>query len=182
MASNLAKRRAGRGFSCGGLAVLIVALTLWGCVSGPPYYGPKQTGQQVGYTDQRLDQNRYRVTYSGDTATARERVEDFLLLRAAQVTSQSGYTFFVFDTRDTKARTSYYSSFTGWGDRAGFGWRPFGGPYDEDGVSRPITAFDAYAEIVMLTDAEAAKEPRAIKAQSILERLGSTIASQPPAH
>ncbi len=155
-----------------GCALVVATLVLAGCASAPPYYGPKQPGQQVGYTDQLLDRNRYRVTYSGDSATPRETVEDFLLLRAAEVTARAGYAFFVFDTRDTKARTGYYSTFTGWDGPPGFGWRPFGGPFDQDEISRPITQYDAYAEIIMLTDAEAAKDTRAIRAQSILQRLG----------
>jgi hypothetical protein len=42
-----------------------------------------------------------------------------------------------------------------------------------------VRRFEAYAEIVLLTDAQAAKEPRAIKAQSIIDRLGPAA---PPPH
>lgn len=154
------------------------------CASQPPYYGPKKPGETMGYTDTRLDQNRYQVTYSGNSATDRETVENFLLMRAAQVTLEAGFSHFVFDTRDTEARTTYYSSFTGWPGWPGFGWYrhtwPYdGGPFDMEGESRPVIRFEAYAEIVMLTPAQAAKEPRAIDANQIVTRLGPTIA--PPA-
>ncbi len=165
---------------CG--AALLVLLA--GCATQPPYYGPRKPGETVGYTDTRLDQSRYRVTYSGNSTTDRETVETFLLMRAAQVTLKSGYSHFLFDTRDTKANTTYYNSFTGWPGWPGFGWYwyswPYGpGPFDAEGESRPITRFEAYAEIVMLTPGQAAKEPRAIDANQIIARLGPTIA--PPA-
>jgi hypothetical protein len=155
------------------------------CASQPPYYGPRKPGETVGYTDTRIDQNRYRVTYSGNSATDRETVENFLLIRAAQVTLESGYSQFLFDTRDTKANTTYYSSFTGWPGWPGFGWYWYSWPYgprpiDAEGESRPITRFEAYAEIVMLTAAQAAKEPRAIDANQIIVRLGPTIAPPVP--
>jgi hypothetical protein len=162
-------------------------LALSACAPASPYYGPKQPGETVGYTDVQLDQNRYRVTYTGNSATDRETVENFLLMRAAQVTVQSGYTNFLFDTRDTKAKTSYYSNFTGWPGGPGYGWYwhswdyGFGGPpYDVEAQSRPITRYEAYAEIVMLTAAQATKESRSINAQSIIQHLGSLVAPPPP--
>ena len=159
-------------------------LALAGCAPEPPYYGPKDGGS-VGYTDLRLDQNRYRVSYTGNSSTDRETVENFLLMRAAQVTLQSGYTHFVFDTRDTKAKTTYYSSFTGWPGWPGYGgwyWDGppgFGGPAEIEGESRPITRFDAYAEIVMLTPEQAAKEPHAIDANAIIAHVGPLIPPPP---
>ncbi len=165
-------------------AACLAVLLLAACAAEPPYYGPKQPGQSVGYTDLRLDQNRFRVTYSGNSTTGRETAENFLLMRAAQVTLQSGYTHFLFDTRDTKAKTTYFSSFTGWPGWGVYGWDwdgwPGGPPYDVESQSRPVTKFEAYAEIVMLTDAEAAREPRAIDARQIVARLGPLVLPPPP--
>ena len=86
----------------------------------------------------------------------------------------------MFDTRNTKAKTTYLSSFTGWPGWSGYGWYwhswawgpSFGpGPYDMDATSRPITRYQAYAEIVLLTDAQAKAEPRAINAHEIIQHL-----------
>ena len=167
-------------------AAALTVILLAACAAEPPYYGPKQSGDSVGYTDLRLDANRFRVTYSGNSATGRETVENFLLMRAAQVTLQSGYSHFLFDTRDTKAKTTYFSDFTGWPGWGGGGWYwhswpgDFGGPpFDAEAESRPITKFEAYAEIVMLTPAQAAKEPRAIAARQIIARLGPLVIPPP---
>ncbi|MGD0141650.1 MAG: hypothetical protein ABSC92_00665 [Rhizomicrobium sp.] len=163
-------------------AAALAWLTVSACAPEQPYFGPKDAEHPTGYTDEKLDQNRYRVTYSGSSATDRETVENFLLLRAAQVTVQAGADAFMFDMRDTKAHTTYLSDFIGWGPRPHFGWYWHNWPYDDEVETQPVTRFQAYAEIVLLTDAQAAKEPRAINAQSIIQRLGPSAAPPPPSH
>lgn len=161
----------------------LMLLGLAACTT-PAVYGPREPGQTTGYTDERLSDNRYRVTYTGNAATARETVEDFLMLRAAEVTLQSGFSHFVFDTRDTQARTTYYSSFVdgwpGWGRRRGYGWYWHNWPYDEDVATTSITRYQAYAEIVMLSDDQAKAEPRAIDAHEIVANLGPKANPPPP--
>jgi hypothetical protein len=164
-------------FAAAGLAWLAVSA----CAPEQPYFGPRDADHSTGYTDEKLDQNRFRVTYSGSSATARETVENFLLLRAAQVTAQAGSGYFMFDMRDTKTHTTYFSDFPGWGGGPRFGgyWHSWAyDGFDNEVETRPVTRFQAYAEIVLLTEAQASKEPRAINAQSIIQRLGP--AAQPP--
>jgi hypothetical protein len=164
-------------------AAALVLAWVSACAPEKPYFGPRGADHPTGYTDEKLDQNRYRVTYSGSSATNRETVENFLLLRAAQVTDQAGSHFFVFDMRDTKSHTTYFSDFPGWGDGPRFGgyWHSWAyDGFDDEVESRPVTRFQAYAEIVLLTDAQAAREPRAINAQSIIQRLGPSAAPPPP--
>ncbi len=55
-------------------------LVLTACTAPAPY-APREPGGNTGYTDQRLDENRYRVTFTGNSVTPRETVEDYLLLR-----------------------------------------------------------------------------------------------------
>src|ERR1700682_4203326 len=87
-------------------AALASVVVLAGCETQAPFQ-PRQ-GHSSGYTDERIAANRYRVTFTGNTVTSRETVENYLLLRAAQVTLQSGYRWFVFETRDTEAKTSHH--------------------------------------------------------------------------
>lgn len=91
-------------------ALLLVALA--NC-SSPSRYEPTSGHNASGYSDERLAQNRYRVTFSGNSATRRETVESFLMLRAAEVTRDAGYSWFVFDERDTEAKTTYRSNLVG---------------------------------------------------------------------
>ncbi|MGD0864076.1 MAG: hypothetical protein ABSA49_00830 [Rhizomicrobium sp.] len=163
-------------------AATLAWLTVSACAPEQPYFGPKDADHSTGYTDEKLDQNRFRVTYTGNTATNRETVENFLLLRAAQVAQQAGSNYFMFDMRDTKAHTTYFSDF-GWSGAPHFGWYWHSWAYDgfnNEVETRPETRFQAYAEIVLLTDAQASKEPRAIAAQSIVQRLGPAAMPPPP--
>ncbi|HKQ45903.1 MAG TPA: hypothetical protein VJS47_10975 [Rhizomicrobium sp.] len=163
----------------------LAALLLAGCMTPSPY-APRLEGQRTGYTDRALTQNRYRITFTGNTATPRETVESYLLLRAAEVTRAAGYTNFVFDTRNTKANHSYQTVPYGppdpyWGYyRRGFGyWGGWGFAYDPmvDVVVR--TNYEAYAEIVLLTPEQAAKEPRALNAGEVITRIGPDAAPKP---
>lgn len=187
------------------VAATLAVTVLAACETGP-VYKPRAPGERVGYTDLQLTPTRYRVTFAGNSSTRREDVENNLLRRAAEVTLTNGYTHFAFDTRDTTARTYYREGFSDpfFGDPF-FGPRPwywsswsygypygpygFGRPYGYGygGDLRPITSFSAYAEIVTLRPEEAASNPRAIDAQSLLQRLpppdapATASSSTPPA-
>ena len=163
-------------------------MLLAACVHPAPFT-PRGPGQQTGYTDRQLAQNRWRVTFTGNSATPREQVEDFLLLRAAQVTIAAGAGHFLFDSRDTQAKTNVMA-FTDpdpvWGWGRGFRFHPaFGyGAFGPDVDIVTTTSFQAYAEIVILTDDQAAQEPRAVDARAVIAHVTlppSEPASSPPA-
>ncbi len=89
-----------------------MVLALAGCASGPPYQ-PAERPRGSGYSDQRLADNRFRVTFTGNSVTRRQTVENFLLLRSAEVTRDAGFAWFVFDDRDTEAKTTYHHRLRG---------------------------------------------------------------------
>lgn len=166
---------------------LLAAGLLAGCMTPTPY-APRMEGQKTGYTDRALTQTRYRVTFTGNSVTPRETVETYLLLRAAEVTRVAGYTAFMFDTRNTQANHTYDAIpygppgpyWGGFGFRRGWGgWGGWGFAYDPavDVVVR--TNYEAYAEIVLLTPAQAAKEPRSINAADVIAHLGPDAAPKP---
>jgi hypothetical protein len=170
-------------------AALLLALGVSACATGP-VYRPRGPGDTVGYTDQRLTENRFRVTFAGHSGTRREEVEDHLLRRSAEVTLQNGFTHFVFDVRDTEPQTYYRGSAFlpryGFGFGYGFGPRRYWGPrswyyssfafgdpwfgyrhYD----AYPITRYQAYSEIIALTAEQAQTTPDALDARQILSSL-----------
>ena len=164
--------------------LILGALLLAGCMAPTPYV-PRLEGQQTGFTDSALAKNRYRVTFTGNSVTSRETVESYLLLRAAEVTRAAGFDQFVFDTRNTRANTSVQTvpSFEPvdpfWGRRGGYGYwggydSGFGYDPDVDVVVR--TNYEAYAEIVLLSPEQAAKEPRALNATDVIAHLGPVTA------
>jgi len=48
-----------------------------------------------GFSETQLDENVWRVTFAGNGYTREQRVEDFALLRSAELTIGKGYTHFV---------------------------------------------------------------------------------------
>src|SRR5271157_940273 len=85
-------------------AAALIALA--GCQTATTYHPSTEPGG-VGYSDEQLSGNRYRVTFTGNSATRRETVEDYLLLRSAEVALKASRHYFLFDTRDTKTKTTY---------------------------------------------------------------------------
>lgn len=67
------------------------ALALTACASLAPYGAQRGSGGQ-GYSEQRIETNRYRVTYNGVGAAG--RVADWALVRAADLTTEQGYDWF----------------------------------------------------------------------------------------
>lgn len=164
-----------------GVALVVLA----GCATGPAPYAPRWPGQATGYTDRQLTPTRYRVTFTGNSSTPREQVEDDLLLRAAEVTLAAGYTHFLFDSRDTQSKTRYSSlgepfpgqgpGFGYWRFRPRWGYGAFGPDVDIVATTR----YEAYAEIVLLKGADVGREPRAVDARAVIQHV---TPPQPPAN
>ncbi len=81
-------------------ASLIAALSLAACATavGTDYRPADKKG--YGYAEQRVEAGRYRVTFAGDGATPPALVEDFALLRAAELAKANGYDWFRVVGRD----------------------------------------------------------------------------------
>lgn len=73
------------------IAVAASALALTACASLAPY-GPSMGPNGQGFSEQRIESDRYRITYRGVGAPG--PVADRALLRAAQLTTEQGYDWF----------------------------------------------------------------------------------------
>jgi len=78
----------------GSLAALLLLLA--GCAT--TYHPESFTG---GYTDLRQEETTYRVRFKGNNYTSRDKVEQFLLYRCAELTTQLGYDHFLLLSQDT---------------------------------------------------------------------------------
>jgi len=84
------------------LAVLAAStLALGACATLAPY-GPKGGPGGQGFSEQRIESDRYRVTYDGVGAPG--PVADMALLRAAELTLQTGHDWFEVTQRWTDGR------------------------------------------------------------------------------
>ena len=85
------------------VGALAITVTAGACTTTPtpyqPYRAESAGGIHGGYSDQRLAPNRYRVRFHGNELTSRERVETYLLYRAAELTVANGYDWFAIADR-----------------------------------------------------------------------------------
>ena len=83
------------------ILALVAALALSACATAVGTdYGPAASAKGYGYTDTRIEADRYRIVFAGDGATPRETVEDYALLRAADLAIAGGYDWFRVISRD----------------------------------------------------------------------------------
>ncbi len=146
------------------IVVMASFALLAACATATPYQPAGRDGTPYGYSDRQIEQDRFRVSFSGNALTNRETVEDFLLYRAAELTLQRGYDYFTVADRGTEADRRYRaSSFGGFRSRWGFypyysfytpmrgwydPWGPWGGGFRDFDV-RETTRYIASAEIKM---------------------------------
>jgi len=184
---------------------LALALALAGCTTATPYQpyrAESAGGVHGGYSDQELAPDRYLVRFHGNDLTARDRVEGYMLYRAAELTLQRGYDWFLVVDRHTEHDTQtyvqpepvyrpyygptydywrpywrYYQPGHGWGT-----WDPWvGDPFWADRMSaRTVESFEAQAEILLRRGPVPAGEPRGIDARKVLADLGPTIERPKP--
>lgn len=78
------------------------ALLLAGCAS-QSVYTPAASGD-LGYRETRIENNRWRVSFTGGADLSSPRIADLALRRAAEVTLENGYDWFevVHDSRDQR--------------------------------------------------------------------------------
>ncbi len=75
-----------------------LALALAACAT-PSVYAPAARPGAAGFSETRIENDRYRVTYRD--ASSEAAAADFALLRAAELTIAQGYDWFVVDQRST---------------------------------------------------------------------------------
>ena len=157
--------------------VLVVVFLVAACAGGPTPYQPATDG--YGYSEQQIEDNRYRVTFAGNDLTSPDVVQNYLLYRAAEVTLDHGYDYFTVVDRNLDRSTTYWGS----GDTylgTGFG-RYSGGGFIGLGTStaRPIDRYTAYADIVLFQGQKPADDVNAYDARDVLRRLDATIQPAP---
>jgi hypothetical protein len=183
-------------------ALAASTLMVAGCATETTYR--PATGQgfnRTGYSDRQVEPNRFLVSFAGNSVTSRDTVERYLLFRAAELTLQNGYDYFVMANRDTDLQSRTYSTpgFGGgfgygglggyWGPSwryygRGFGWRSWdpwfgggfgGGPWGNNFDIRTIERYEATAEIVMRKGPIPRDNLRAFNARAVVDSIGPTV-------
>ena len=171
----------------------LTALALVACTTATPYQplGTRGSGASGGYAEQKIESNRYRVTFAGNSMTSRSRVENYLLYRAAELTLATGFDSFTIMARDTERDVDTYvhrgfgsgpygywrPSWRYYGGR--FGWRSwdpwYGGAFWADSIDiNTVERYEAVAEIVMNRGRQP-NDPRSFDARQVIANLGPTL-------
>ena len=85
------------------ILTVLLCLSLAGCATG--YHGKGFTG---GYSNMKLQDNIFKVTFNGNAYLSMEKARDFALLRSAEITIENGYKYFVvLETNSSMKIASY---------------------------------------------------------------------------
>lgn len=143
------------------LLPIVAALALVGaCATSTPYQAASPSDR--GYSNQQIENDRWLVSFSGNSLTNRQTVETYLLYRAAELTAQSGYDHFRMVRRATDADSSFVPVGGSYGHFAPY-YRYYGhhgrllypsyyrhDPFWHSAPDyREVTRFEASAEILM---------------------------------
>ena len=155
-------------------AVLACVLLLTGCVMPTPTpYQPIQPNG--GFSEQRIEANRYRVTFAGNSLTSREDVENNLLFRIAELTLSQGYDYFVLSDNDTEANTTYMETLSGYDSFDPFYPRFWPRATFATGTATPITNYKAQAYVLMFKGTKPEAEITAYNAHEVQSSLAPII-------
>lgn len=170
------------------LMLAAIAGLLAACATATPYQAAAPGN--YGFTEQQIEANRVRITFRGNSLTDRETVETYMLFRAAEVTQQRGFDYFIVADRDTEEHSRLQSTgamrprfaFDYWYFSPRRGWSPWYDPFwDEPTSYREVTRYEAVAEIAMFSGDKPAGNPDAFDASEVQQNLQGRIVRPPPA-
>jgi len=162
---------------------MVAAAVLAACATSTPYQPAQKDG--FGFSEQRIESNRYTITFAGNALTERDAVESSLLYRAAELTVKSGFDYFVTASRavDPKREvyaaphygfTPYYSYYA-----PRWGWRPIYDPFWNSQTISEVTRYTATAEIAMFKGQKPAGDVKAFDARDVMANLGPRVTAPP---
>jgi hypothetical protein len=172
------------------------AISLSACVTATPYQ-PLATGtaQSGGYSETKVEQDRWRITFTGNSLTSRDVVENYLLHRAAELTLAQGKDWFMM--ADRGLAKSVQKIILPEPIIMSHMWRPpvvvsrgivvgWANPLMDDIAWRmrteeqTVEKYEAYSEIVLGTGPKPVNDPKAFDAKQVIENLGPKVIRPTP--
>lgn len=173
-------------------------LALAACASSTPYEAAAVSKSGYGFTEQKIEDDRYRISFRGNSLTTREQVETYLLLRSAELTLQGGYDHFIVVEDDTERTTTYtgtsgpafgpaFGPYAYYGRGRAFPYYGYGYPWGagfgpgfaNDVDIRPRDRYTAIAYIKMGAGEKPAGETAAYDARQVEENLRPLVTPDP---
>ncbi len=152
--------------------VVLAAIILNACATQTPY---RQAANGRGFRDQAIESNHYRISFSANSLTSRETVENYVLYRAAEITLANGKDYFVVVEADTERLVRYHSTHSDnhFSNFPRFGNPPFDGYLGT--TTTPVVTYTALAEIQIYQGDKPEDDSKAFDAREVAENLGPTI-------
>ena len=147
-----------------------------------------------GFSDTKITATQFRVTFQGDNTTSRYEVEDFLLFRAAELTTEQGFDYFVISERDVEAeinvvttrRPAFYSRYDHAHEHRNYNFPYYAYGYDwgypHDTETREYTKYSAVAYIDMHSGQKPENTDQTFNALEIIATLGPVDCWKPQPH
>ena len=161
-------------------------LALAACATETPYTSAAESG--YGFTEQKIEDGRYRITFRGNSLTDRETVENYLLFRAAELTVDTGHDWFVITEDDTERTTQYrgtaadpfgpFGRYNFYGRGRAFPYYGFGYPWGPGFADVDLRASNRYTAIAYVKMGRGEKpqdEYAAYDARSVMDNIGPRI-------
>ncbi|MBX9616123.1 MAG: hypothetical protein K2X25_11055 [Caulobacteraceae bacterium] len=179
------------------LVIAMATLALAACAAPTAYAPAGIHSVRGGYAEHRLEADRYVVSFAGNPVTSRQQVEMGLLLRAAELTADNGYSWFtsVPATAERDPRVQSAEDDPAW--RPDPVWARYAGPWQPSwhyhfrtdymgGGVRPsagrvnhdrdqIDRYQATAEIVMGRGPRPTGDPNAFDAADVITTLSGRM-------
>jgi len=92
------------------IALAVSAALLTACTTSPTLYAPQTAPRGAGYSEYRLEDGRYRVTFQGNPGASANQISDYVLLRSAELALRDGYDWFRVADRMTQQTGSHSGS------------------------------------------------------------------------
>ena len=164
----------------------LAAVSLAACATAPPPYGAAASDAGAGYSERQIESDRYFVTFRAPRGADSGVLEDYALLRAADLTLENGREWFWVDRRNVEQADTYgagpsFGIGIGAGSWSG-GWGGGSGGGVGVGVDIPLgghSGHGAYAATLEIRFGSGDKpdEPNAYDARQISETVRSRLAS-----
>ena len=161
-------------------AAAMATLGLAACETAPTPYQPA-SASAPGYSEMRIENDRYRINFKGNSSTDRDVVETYMLYRAAELTLQNGYDIFTVAHRETdkdvriRSYGGYYGAYWGypyyW--RGGW-WDPYWGAWGGGPSYSTSTSYEGNIEILMGRGPKG-DDPNTFDAREVTQNLGGAI-------
>jgi hypothetical protein len=164
------------------VVLLAAVLLLAGCATSSTPYQPAKNG--YGYIEQKLEADRYRVSFFGNSRTNYDTVTDYVLYRAAEITLDGGYDYFVVIDRSTQGTQQPGSGPSVGIGLGGFRFGGSGGFGISVGTSTPVgsskgDAYRATADIQLRKGSKPEDDVQAFDARSVKANLQDRIVRPP---